>query len=161
MNPFIINIGGLHIGGRGSVTTTFDAQHFGPEIGPQISEAVALQQAVNQDRTLVIRGVRHELLIVLGRGQCAAEVQEHAAQEGLVITHRRRQQPQLLQAVMDDFVDVVVRDRVRPPVVFVLRQHDDLGADGEAVEACKDMRVATAGGGDDAVFIDLGGGGIV
>lgn len=161
VDPFVVDVGGFDIGGGGCVAAAFNAEHFGPEVRPKVGETVAFQEAINEGGALVFECVRDELLVVLGGGQSAAEIQEDAAEEGFVIANFGGEEAKLLQAVVDDFVDVVVRDGIRPLVVFVLREDDDFGADGEAIEAGEDVGVATAGGGDDAVFIDLGGGGIV
>ena len=120
-----------------------------------------MDQPVDQAGALILASVLQKGAVFFDAGQCAGEVQGGAAQKGLVIAQFGGQQAELLQTVVDDGIELGLRRRIGPPVVFVCRQHDHFGADGEAVEAGEDEGIASCAGGHEAVFIDLRGAGIV
>src|SRR5690348_12759288 len=95
-----------------------------------------------------------KLVQVLGGGQQAGNIQRGTANEGLVITQLRGQQPQFLQLGVDRLVDVIVGGDIGPVVGQAFRNDDDLGADVELGKARLDKGLASLAGGKRAIVAD-------
>ena len=78
------------------------------------------------------------------------------AEERLVVALTRRGDPQLLELVVDQLVDVVGLGLVGERERQALGQHDELRADGVRLEPGHHERLAALAGGDESVGADRG-----
>ena len=83
-------------------------QQLAPLHHPQLDELLTRQQLIDQLFALGRIGVGHELLGFGGRRQHAANIEAHAANELRIAAQLGGLNPQPLQLVVDQLVDVIV-----------------------------------------------------
>ncbi len=138
-----------------------DLQQLGPLHHPEFSEFLALQQLVHKGGALVGILVAHEFAHVGGLREDAGDVDKGATDEFVVGANLRRQDAQLVEVFVNEFVDVVGLGEFGPLVIELVRNDEHLGGHGIDVKAGEHEGRATVSGGHETIFIDAGGGIVV
>ena len=123
-----------------------DLKQLRPLEHPQLRKFLAAQKLVHEFCAFVGRSVVHESAVFFDGRQHANDVDERPAQKCLVGAKLGGSNPQLLELVIDQGVDVVLFGDLGKLELEAFRQNDDLSAHREGRETSHHERFAALAG---------------